>query len=91
MTQRLLLCLGEVQEAMEQAARIEEKKEQEMELLPSSSDVVRWIVKPSYANKGAEIAVVGSFEELQCHLLENHDLREWVRRSCGRVETLREF
>ena len=37
-----------------------------------------WIAKPSYANKGSEILVFSSYEELEVHLLEWHSLREWV-------------
>jgi len=37
-----------------------------------------WIAKPSYANKGAEIQVLESFEQLSSHLQTHHTLREWV-------------
>ena len=35
-----------------------------------------WICKPSYANKGAEIIVLETVNELEVHLLEHHQLRE---------------
>ena len=37
-----------------------------------------WIVKPSVTNKGSEIAVLASYEELCAHLMAWQDQREWV-------------
>jgi len=62
LAQRLGLCLGDASDAMAHP----------------DADGARWIVKPSYANKGVEIAVIEHFAELECHLLEHNALREWV-------------
>lgn len=46
--------------------------------MAAASPGTLWIAKPSYANKGAEIQVLESFEQLSSHLQTHHTLREWV-------------
>lgn len=52
--------------------------EDAIEAMTSAPEGTVWILKPSYANKGAEIVLVTSVDELKEHLMEWSVLREWV-------------
>jgi hypothetical protein len=70
-SQRLGLCLADAREFMDAATRA-------AAAVDSTASAVQWIIKPSYTNKGSGILVFDTFRELEGHLLDNSDLREWV-------------